>query len=115
MITVTPIAAEQIKKSAENSEFVGLPLRITVEGGGCHGYKYRLGFDEPKAGDARFESNGISVVVAQETVPILAGLELDFFSDDDGCAFTFKNPNSPKKDGAGHGAGGCGCGGGGSC
>jgi iron-sulfur cluster assembly protein len=118
MVTVTQEAAEMIKKSAEENDFKNMPLRIAVAAG-CHGLQYRLGFDEAGADDAKFESNGIAVVVATESVPLITGLELDFITDEDGAAFTFKNPNAApaveKGHGHGHGSGGCSCGGGGNC
>ncbi|HRJ15574.1 MAG TPA: iron-sulfur cluster assembly accessory protein, partial [Saprospiraceae bacterium] len=36
-------------------------LRIGVKGGGCSGFSYILGFDEPKDGDDTFQINGMKV------------------------------------------------------
>lgn len=101
MITVTPVAAEQIKKSAQNADCANLPLRIAVVSGGCSGNQYRLGFDEQGEGDTKFESNGINVIVDTGSLPLVKGLELDFVDDLQGSSFVFKNPNAH---------GGCGCG-----
>ena len=101
MITVTPVAAEQIKKSAQNADCAGLPLRIAVVSGGCSGHQYRLGFDEEGKEDTKFESNGINLIVDAGSLPLVKGLELDFVDDLQGSSFVFKNPNSQ---------GGCGCG-----
>ena len=34
-------------------------LRVLVESGGCSGFQYGMSFDEPKADDATFESEGV--------------------------------------------------------
>jgi len=38
-------------------------LRIGVKGGGCSGFSYVLGFDQPQDTDDRYEINGINVVM----------------------------------------------------
>ena len=101
MITITENAAGQIKKLQSEMDGEEMALRVAVDGGGCCGYQYSLGFDAEKEGDSRFDSNGVSVVVDGRSMPMLSGIELDYVEDLQGSNFVFKNPNP---------AGGCGCG-----
>ncbi len=110
MITVTPAAAEQVRKSAVSADCVGLPLRIAVSGGGCSGNQYMLGFDEQKTEDVKFDSNRIIVIVDSGALPMVKDLELDYTDDTQGSVFVFNNPNAPS-----HSHGGCGCSGSSGC
>ncbi len=101
MITITENAADQIKKLQSEMDGDAMVLRLAVDGGGCCGYQYSLGFDAEKEGDSRFDSNGVSMVVDGRSIPMLNGIELDYVDGPYGSNFVFKNPNP---------AGGCGCG-----
>jgi iron-sulfur cluster insertion protein len=80
----------------------GTMLRVTVSGGGCSGYQYGFGFDTATTpDDHRFEANGITVVVDDVSLDLLAGSELDFVEDLIGASFQVKNPNATSS---------CGCG-----
>ena len=77
-------------------------LRLMVQGGGCSGFTYRMGFDETqKADDKVFEVDGIKVVVDQKSYLYLSGTEIDFQDGLMGRGFSFHNPNA---------SGTCGCG-----
>ncbi|HEY9560355.1 MAG TPA: iron-sulfur cluster assembly accessory protein [Anseongella sp.] len=76
-------------------------LRVGVEGGGCSGMNYILGFDEKKEGDQEFEVEGIRVFLNKAHGLYLAGMEIDFQNGLDNRGFTFSNPNATST---------CGCG-----
>jgi iron-sulfur cluster assembly protein len=76
-------------------------LRIGVKGGGCSGFSYVLGFDQPQDTDDRYEINGINVVMNKAHAIYLLGMEIDFVSGLDNRGFTFDNPNAKST---------CGCG-----
>lgn len=76
-------------------------LRIGVKGGGCSGFSYVLGFDEPKDGDDSFEINGIKVLMQKSHAIYLLGMEIDFIEGLDNRGFSFSNPNAKES---------CGCG-----
>ena len=101
MITITENAADQIKKLQSEMDGNALALRVAVVGGGCSGYQYNLGFDAEKDGDSRFDSNGVSVIVDGQSMPMLDGIELDYVENLQGSNFVFNNLNA---------TGGCGCG-----
>lgn len=101
MITVTENAVEQIKKLQTKMSHEGKPLRVAVVGGGCSGNQYSMGFDDEKEGDSKFETGGVTVLVDDQSLAMLDGIELDFVENIQGSNFVFNNPNA---------TGSCGCG-----
>ena len=89
----------KLKSQQELSDEFG--LRIGVEGGGCAGMNYVLGFDQKKDGDQEFDVEGIRVFMHKAHVLYLAGMEIDFQNGLNARGFTFNNPNAAKT---------CGCG-----
>ncbi len=60
-VSITPIAAEEVKKLIEAEDKPGVGLRLGVKGGGCSGLSYDLGFTAKDEGDTVMESNGFQV------------------------------------------------------
>jgi len=103
MITITEKAAEQIKVVQSGAaELEGKLLRVAAIGGGCSGNQYQLGFDDLMNGDMTFESNGISILIDQNSLNLISGSEIDFVNTPEGSSFVFNNPGAQ--------GGGCGCG-----
>lgn len=102
-IVITDKAAKQIKNiMLENQVEEKHFLRVGVQGGGCSGMTYKLGFDnESKSGDTIIEKDGIKLVIDGKSLFYLAGTELDFSDGLNGKGFIFNNPNATKT---------CGCG-----
>ena len=96
MITVTPQAAEQIRKSAQQTKVEGIPLRVAVtrlEDGSFH---YALGFDDnSREGDKTFQSEGIDIVVAPQSMDMLDGTVIDYVELEGKMEIIFINPNDP--------------------
>jgi iron-sulfur cluster assembly accessory protein len=94
VVTVTDTAARKIRElMASEAEEVGV-LRIAIQGGGCSGFQYALGFDRgPQDGDNEIESNGVRVVIDPFSAPYLAGSEIDFVDALMGAGFAINNPN----------------------
>jgi len=103
-ITVTPVAATEVRRFFEVE---GVPLevgglRVSVQPGGCSGFKYALVIEDVMAeDDLLIEQQGFRVFVDPFSAQYLNGTTIDFVSSMQGSGFTFKNPNS---------TGGCGCG-----
>ena len=96
MITISPAAAEQIRKSAKQTESEGMPLRIAAKVAVDESIEYGMGFDEEKDGDAKFTIEGVDIVVAPSSVDLLHGAHLDFVEIESGnFNFIFQNPNDP--------------------
>ena len=97
MITVTPAAAKQIRHSAKEGRMEGMPLRIAVTRNPDGSLHYGMGFDDTgRDTDTTFESEGIQIVVAPNSLPLLDGTTIDFVELEPGkFEFIFMNPNDP--------------------
>ena len=104
MVTVTSAAAAEVQKfmQAESvSPEVG-GLRVSVQPGGCSGFKYSLLIeDKPADDDTVLPQAGFNLFVDPFSMQYLSGVTVDYTSSMQGSGFTFKNPNA---------TGGCGCG-----
>jgi iron-sulfur cluster assembly accessory protein len=102
VLSVTPAAATKIKElMAEESE-VNV-LRVAIQGGGCSGFQYGLGFDHgPVEGDHEFELHGVHVVVDPFSAPYLQGAEVDYVDTIQQSGFAINNPNAVSSCGCGH-------------
>ncbi|WP_033564036.1 HesB/IscA family protein [Sphingobacterium sp. SYP-B4668] len=101
-LTLTEGAVKELKKLKDQQEISDdFGLRVGVEGGGCSGMSYILGFDQKKDGDSEFEIEGIRVFMNKAHGLYLAGMEVDFQNGLDARGFTFNNPNASST---------CGCG-----
>jgi|SRR5580658_5818070 iron-sulfur cluster assembly accessory protein len=101
MIQLTPRAANQVRTMREGAATPGGRLRLFIENGGCSGLQYGMSFDEPKEGDAAFESEGVAIVVDPKSLEHLDGTTVDFDDGLHGKGFEIKNPNAHST---------CGCG-----
>jgi iron-sulfur cluster assembly protein len=95
VVFLTEAAALQIKDMMKHNEEEGAFLRIAVQGGGCSGLSYGVGFDhEVKDGDVQFEQFGIQILVDRESAPVLQGTKIDYKQSMMGGGFTIDNPNA---------------------
>src|SRR5665213_3754744 len=101
MITLTPRAANQVRTMRAGQADAAQRLRVFIENGGCSGLQYGMSFDEPKEGDATFESEGVPMVVDPESAPHLQGVSIDFDDGLHGKGFEIRNPSAKTT---------CGCG-----
>ena len=104
VLTVTPTAASKILQlmQEEPSEELAV-LRVAIQGGGCSGFQYGLGFDRGAAeGDLEFEQHGIRVVVDPFSAPYLQGATVDFLDGLQESGFKIDNPNAVASCGCGH-------------
>jgi len=77
-------------------------LRVSVQPGGCSGFKYGLVIEDKSAeDDFVLDSDGVKVFVDPFSAQYISGVTIDYVSSMQGSGFTFKNPNA---------TGGCGCG-----
>ena len=84
---------EKITKSEEKKYF-----RISVQGGGCSGFKYNFSFDDKiKEDDILFNK----AVIDKQSLDIIAGSTVDFKKEMIGESFSINNPKASAS---------CGCG-----
>ncbi len=103
MITLTPSAAQEVKRLFEKEQKPNVALRLGVKGGGCSGFSYQMLVDEatPKQYDSMFEQDGIKILVDAKSHLYLDGTTVDFKNGLMGGGFEFNNPLAKKS---------CGCG-----
>ena len=104
-VTLTPVASTEVKRFMEQegvSEAQG-GLRVSVQPGGCSGFRYGLLIEEQSAEDDLVldAEGGVRMFVDPFSAQYLNGVTIDYVSSMQGSGFTFKNPNA---------TGGCGCG-----
>ncbi len=103
-LTISANATAEVKKfmAAEGvSPEVG-GLRVSVQPGGCSGFKYSLLIEDQAAeDDTVLAQEGYRVFVDPFSMQYLNGVAIDYVTSMQGSGFTFKNPNA---------TGGCGCG-----
>ena len=102
VLTVTASAAEKIKALLADEEDVSV-LRVAIQGGGCSGFQYGLGFDRGATeGDLTFEQHGVTVVVDPYSAPYLSGASVDYVDSIQQSGFAIENPNAVAACGCGH-------------
>jgi iron-sulfur cluster assembly protein len=104
LLTLTPLAAAKVKElMAEEPDADSLVLRVAIQGGGCSGFQYGLGFDNgPADGDQELEFEGVRVVVDAYSAPYLKGATVDFLTGLAESGFKIENPNAVSSCGCGH-------------
>jgi iron-sulfur cluster assembly protein len=102
LLSVTEAAAAKIKQLMAEESDVSV-LRVAIQGGGCSGFQYGLGFDSGAAdGDLEFHEHGVTVVVDPFSAPYLQGAEVDYVDSFQAAGFANNNPNAVASCGCGH-------------
>ena len=103
LVSLTDSAAAKIRDlMSEEPEGEAAVLRIAVQGGGCSGFQYALGFDRgAQEGDNELHVGGVDVVVDPFSAPYLAGTEIDWVEGLQ-AGFAINNPNVSASCGCGH-------------
>ncbi|MBK9586781.1 MAG: iron-sulfur cluster assembly accessory protein [Alphaproteobacteria bacterium] len=98
-LTIDTTAVKRINELREQQGKSALRLRITVDGGGCSGFMYKMELtDETGKDDTIFAD---AVVTDAISLPFLAGSTVRFDQGLIGSEFKIDNPNAVS---------GCGCG-----
>ena len=98
-INVDESAVKRIEELRTQQHKGALMLRVTVEGGGCSGFQYKLELTDAVGDkDMTFAD---AVVTDDISLPFLAGSTILFKQDLIGSEFKIENPNATA---------GCGCG-----
>ena len=104
LLSLTEAAAAKVKQlMAEEPEGEAAVLRVAIQGGGCSGFQYGLGFDRgSQEGDLELELHGVPVVVDPFSAPYLKGAEIDYVDSIQAAGFAISNPNASSSCGCGH-------------
>jgi iron-sulfur cluster assembly accessory protein len=102
LVSLTAAAATKIRGLMAEEPDVSV-LRVAIEGGGCSGFQYGLGFDRgAQEGDHAFECEGVQVVVDPFSAPYLGGAIVDYLETIQESGFKIDNPNAVSSCGCGH-------------
>jgi iron-sulfur cluster assembly protein len=119
ILTITPSAAAKVRDLLEERDLEGYALRVFVQGGGCSGLSYGMGFENNIYDQDRVvETDGVRLVIDPTSLMYMQGSEIDFVESLMGGGFAVNNPNAVSSCGCGHsfrteegqaagGAGGC--------
>jgi iron-sulfur cluster assembly protein len=104
LLSLTEAAAAKIRElMAEEPEGEATVLRVAIQGGGCSGFQYGLGFDRGAVdGDHELRLHGVDVVVDPFSAPYLRGARIDFLNGLQESGFKIDNPNAVSSCGCGH-------------
>jgi iron-sulfur cluster assembly accessory protein len=102
LLSMTERAASKIKELLAEDQDVNV-LRVAIQGGGCSGFQYGLGFDRgSQEGDVEVTLHGVEVVVDPFSAPYLRGAEIDYLDTIQSSGFAINNPNAVSSCGCGH-------------
>ncbi|WP_119289900.1 HesB/IscA family protein [Azohydromonas sediminis] len=108
MLTVTDAALEQIRSAALQGRAVGMALRVAARRADDGSIEYGMGFDDTHDEDEALEFDGLTVVVAAASRPLLRGTTLDWVELEPGeRRFIFIPPADEAPPARGCGSGGC--------
>jgi iron-sulfur cluster assembly accessory protein len=104
IVTLTARGAEKVRAlMAQEPAGEAEVLRVAIQGGGCSGFEYALGFDRGAlTGDHELEFHGVTVVVDPFSAPYLQGSTIDFLEGLQESGFKIENPNATAACGCGH-------------
>ena len=104
VVELTARAADKIKAlMAQEPAGEAEVLRVAIQGGGCSGFEYALGFDRGAAeGDHELEHHGVKLVVDPFSAPYLRGATIDYLETIQEAGFKIENPNAVASCGCGH-------------
>lgn len=103
-LSLTAAAIRRLEALRLKQAKKALYLRITVDGGGCQGFEYKLSFtDAPEGDDVFVEANDFPVGATTDALSngFLDGSVVHYEDELVGARFVVKNPNATSS---------CGCG-----
>lgn len=103
-VSLTPEAANAVESLFAKRELDAeqYALRVFVKSGGCSGYQYGMALDKNlREEDQAFESEGVKVVIDENSMEYLNGSTIDYHEDIMNAGFKIENPNAVSS---------CGCG-----
>src|SRR5258708_27846853 len=99
-MTVTPVAGEEVKKfmSQEGVDPAVGGLRVSVQPGGCSGFKYGLLIEDAAAEDDIVVDQGeYRVFVDPFSAQYIGGVIIGYTSSMQGSRFTVQEPNTTRR------------------
>ena len=95
MMTLTDLAASQLKSLLQQKGLPDHGLRVFVQGGGCAGFQYGMAFERTtREGDTVTEIKGVRLFVDPFSAPYLEGACIGYEDRLVGGGFRVDNPNA---------------------
>jgi iron-sulfur cluster assembly protein len=103
VLSATDTALDYIRKSAHDKGLASAMLHFGVKKRGCSGFSYVLDFtaDPNVDGHVVHLADDVTVIIDHDSLPMLAGTQLDYRMESFGGVMKFNNPNEKAS---------CGCG-----
>lgn len=93
IVTLTDAAAAKIRAMMLKDGKADYALRFGVVTGGCAGLSYEMKFQKiPYDNDIAFQQNGVNIIVNQESVEFIKGVEIDYVDTLRESGFKYRNP-----------------------
>jgi len=78
MFSMTSTASQEILVAAARSDAAGMALRVAARRERDGTITFGMGFDEPREGDMPLQVQGVNLVIAPPSQPMLEHIVLDF-------------------------------------
>lgn len=78
MFSVTHRASQEILAAASRSDAADMALRVAARRSPDGSIEFGMGFDEPREGDMPLQVQGVNLVIAPPSQPMLDDIVLDF-------------------------------------
>jgi iron-sulfur cluster assembly accessory protein len=95
-VLLSPTAAEVVRGLLRERDLdaTTYALRVYIAGRTCSGFQYGMALDnDPRPTDATFESEGLKILVDDQSIQYMAGCLVDYIDDERGKGFLVDNPN----------------------
>jgi iron-sulfur cluster assembly accessory protein len=95
-VLLTPAAAEIVRGLLEQQKLDNsYALRIYITGQTCSGFQYGMALDnKPRETDTAIDSEGLKVLVDENSIQYMGGATVDYIDDARGKGFLVNNPNA---------------------
>jgi len=101
-LSLTPAAANAVRDIFTARKLEGYSLRVFVAGGSCCSVQFGMALDNNvRPNDLTFETDGVKVIVDDQSINYLRGATVDFVDDPErGAGFLVDSPSAKKEGGS---------------
>jgi iron-sulfur cluster assembly protein len=95
-VSLSATAVDAVRGILNERKLEGYALRVYVAGGGCSGVNFGMALDNNfRDNDLTFDTQGVKVVVDDQSITYLRGATIDYVNDPTrGAGFTVDSPSN---------------------
>ncbi len=95
-VSMSATAADAVRGILAERKLEGYSLRVYVAGGGCSGVNFGMALENNiRDNDLTFVTDGVQVVVDDQSIAYLRGAKIDYVTDPErGAGFTVDSPSN---------------------